>query len=61
MVNNIKLVISKCERCQLNRPQQYSEHTENILIDIIVAEYYYTKWMEAEPTKKSHQRMTYNL
>ena len=30
MVNDIKRVISKCAKCQLNRPQPYPEPTENI-------------------------------
>ena len=30
MVNDIKRIISKCEKCQLNRPQPYPEPTENI-------------------------------
>jgi len=30
MVNDIKRIISKCDKCQLNRPQPYPEPTESI-------------------------------
>jgi len=30
MVNDVKRVVSKCEKCQLNRPQPYPEPTENL-------------------------------
>ena len=34
MVNDIKRIISKCEKCQLNRPQPYPEPTENIPTEV---------------------------
>jgi len=29
MVNDIKRMIGKCEKCQLNKPQPYPEPTED--------------------------------
>jgi len=34
MVNDIKRIISKCEKCQLNRPHPYPEPTENIPTEV---------------------------
>ena len=34
MVNDIKRIITKCEKCQLNRPQPYPEPTEDIPTEV---------------------------
>jgi len=34
MVNDIKRIISKFEKCQLNRPQSHPEPTENIPTEV---------------------------
>ena len=34
MVNDIKRIISKCDNCQLNRPQVYPEPTEDIPTEV---------------------------